>query len=196
MRGARLQERRAPLLLCQNRRGEGSSTLSLSRRGDNGERGEKTAALIARNKVSLITTQRGLENTGNVGKSRCFVAHRCERLGLICCLPLNKLTPTPIHHSGFVQEVVFSATGGFDHCWPMTGKYDKGEKKRKRGWRRKGGRLDGMSYKKEAGMWEGVDAGDGGRVSECWWCWVMKYSVRVCLWLLPSLFFSLSDITG
>lgn len=46
-----------------------------------------------------------------------------------------------------------------------------------------------MSYKKEAGMWEGVDAGDGGRVSEGWWCWVMKYSVRVCLWLLPSLFF-------
>lgn len=30
--------------------------------------------------------------------------------------------------------------------------------------------------------------GDGGRVSERWWCWVMKYSVRVCLWLLPSLF--------
>lgn len=48
------------------------------------------------------------------------------------------------------------------------------------------GRLDGMSSKEEAGMWEGVDAGDGGRVSECW---VMKYSVRVCLWLLPSLFF-------
>lgn len=142
MRDARLQERRAPLLLCQNRRGEGSSTLSLSRRGDNGERGEKTAALIARNKVSLITTQRGLENTDNVGKSRCFVAHRCvdkERLGLIRCLLLNKLTPTPINHSGFVQEVVFSSTGGFDHCWRMTGKYDKGEKKRKRGWRRKGG---------------------------------------------------------
>ncbi len=36
------------------------------------------------------------------------------------------------------------------------------------------------------------DAGDGGRVSE-WW-WVMKYSVRVCLWLLPS-FFSF-DISG
>lgn len=31
------------------------------------------------------------------------------------------------------------------------------------------------------------DAGDGGRVS-AWW-WVMKYSVRVCLWLLPSFFF-------
>lgn len=46
-----------------------------------------------------------------------------------------------------------------------------------------------MSYKKEAGMWEGVDVGDGGRVSECYWFWVMKYSVRVCLWLLPSLFF-------
>lgn len=116
--------------------------MSLSRRGDNGERGEKTAAPIARDKVSLITTRRGVENTDNVAKSRCFVAHRCvdkERLGLICRLLLNKLTPTPINHSGFVQEVVFSSTGGFDHCWRMTGKYDKGEKKRKRGWRRKGG---------------------------------------------------------
>ena len=34
------------------------------------------------------------------------------------------------------------------------------------------------------------DAGDGGRVSELWW--VMKYSVRVCLWLLPSFFLSTS----
>lgn len=41
------------------------------------------------------------------------------------------------------------------------------------------------------------DASDGGRVSEWrWWWWVMKYSVRVCLWLLPSFFFlstSLAD---
>lgn len=63
------------------------------------------------------------------------------------------------------------------------------DKKGKRGWRTKWGRLDGLSSKKEAGMWEGVDVGDGGRVSECCWFWVMKYSVRVCLWLLPSLFF-------
>lgn len=40
-------------------------------------------------------------------------------------------------------------------------------------------------------MWEGgVDVGDGGRVSECCWCGVMKYSVRVCLRLLPSPLFS------
>lgn len=38
------------------------------------------------------------------------------------------------------------------------------------------------------------DAGNGGRVSE-WW-WVMKYSVRVCLWLLPSFFFFSFDISG
>lgn len=37
------------------------------------------------------------------------------------------------------------------------------------------------------------DAGNGGRVSE-WW-WVMKYSVRLCLWLLPYFFFSF-DISG
>lgn len=63
--------------------------------------------------------------------------------------------------------------------------------KRKEGMEKERGRLDGMSYRKEEGKWEGVDVGDGGRVSECWWCWVMKYSVRVCLWLLPSLFFFL-----
>lgn len=40
-----------------------------------------------------------------------------------------------------------------------------------------------------------ADAGGGGRVSEEWWrWWVMKYSVRICLWLLPS-FFSF-DISG
>lgn len=61
------------------------------------------------------------------------------------------------------------------------------EKKREDGGKEGGGWM-ARDLKKEAGMWEGVDLGDGGRVSECWWCWVMKYSVRVCLWLLPSLF--------
>lgn len=70
----------------------------------------------------------------------------------------------------------------------MTGEYDKGEKKSGTAGR-KGGSVVGMSYKKEAEMWEGVGVGDGGRVSERRWCWVMKYSVRVCLWLLPPLLF-------
>lgn len=79
----------------------------------------------------------------------------------------------------------------------MTGEYDKGGKKRK------GGKKDRRREKGEAGWHEergcgGVDVGDGGRVSECCWCGVMKYSVRVCLRLLPSpLFFPpFSDITG
>lgn len=41
-----------------------------------------------------------------------------------------------INHSGFVQEVVFSSTGGFDHCWRTTGEYDKGVKKRGAGERK------------------------------------------------------------
>lgn len=54
----------APLLLCQNRRGESSSTLASTMASG----GENPAALRCRNKVSVLTTQRGLENTHNVGK--------------------------------------------------------------------------------------------------------------------------------
>lgn len=94
------------------------------------------------------------------------------------------------------QPFCFGPEGGFEFnrrlCLLFTdgGEYDKGqsgaEKKRsgKWGW-------GGMSYKKKHCEWMG-DVGNGGRVSEWWWCWVMKYSVRVCLWLLPSFSFDIS----
>lgn len=74
-------------------------------------------------------------------------------------------------------------------CYAVMGENIRGSQGR-----RGGGKMEergGVGGMREEGRKDGEggmgDAGDGGRVSE-WW-WVMKYSVRVCLWLLPSFFF-------
>lgn len=131
-------------------------------------------------------------------KSGCFVAHRCvdkEQLALIWRRHrlLNKLTPDPSIIPVLSRRWCFAPRAALITAGERWANMIREEKKREDGGKKGGGWMD---LKKEAAMWEGVDLGDGGRVSECWWCWVMKYSVRVCLWLLPSLFFPPSDIAG
>lgn len=81
---------------------------------------------------------------------------------------------TSVCHFVFVVGVSFcvAVAAGFG-CYAGTGGYDKQRPgRRERGWMGGGGGGEGER--------EDVEKGDGGRVSERrWWWMVMKYSVRV-----------------